>query len=125
VGLALIFLDDDDDLRGAMSEMMEVFGHECVCVASYEGLVALGERVLTARLAILDINLGPGRPSGLDAFRWLRAHRFAGAIVFLTGHARSHPLVAEATRMGQARLLEKPIHPEDLDALLTGQRASP
>src|SRR5579862_5380074 len=54
------------------------------------------EEALGSRLAILDVNLGPGCPSGLDAHSWLAAEHFSGRIVFLTGHAQSYPLVERA-----------------------------
>ena len=57
-------------------------------------------------------------PSGLDAYLWLRKHGFHGRIVFLTGHAGSHPLVVEASRLGDADVVAKPISAEVLRSLL-------
>jgi DNA-binding response OmpR family regulator len=70
-------------------------------------------------LAILDINLGAGSPSGLAGYRWLREHEFAGRVVFLTGHARSHPLVAEASEIGDAVVYEKPMTAAQLRAIMS------
>jgi FixJ family two-component response regulator len=77
---------------------------------------------------ILDINLGPGEPSGLDVYRWLREQGFAGRIVFLTGHAADHPLVSQAYRLG-AHVLQKPARIQRLLAAIgrgsdTQERAS-
>jgi FixJ family two-component response regulator len=69
-------------------------------------------------LAILDINLGEGQPSGLDAYHWLRESGFEGKIVFLTGHARSHPLVSQARQAGKVVILEKPTTMERLLSML-------
>jgi FixJ family two-component response regulator len=110
VGQRVVFLDDDDDLRQAFAEMVDVFTtSECLCMGSFDELVRHRDRVLDAKLAILDVNLGSGVPSGLDAYRWLRRQGFTGAIVFLTGHAASQPLVVEARRLGDARVFEKPL----------------
>jgi ActR/RegA family two-component response regulator len=123
--MQLLFLDDDADLRQAMTELAVVLGHQCVALASYAQLVALGDRVSTFRIAVLDINLGADVPSGIDAFRWLQDRRFEGRILFLTGHGLSHPMVAEASRLGVARVLQKPIPVDELARLLAAEEAFP
>src|SRR3954466_1526166 len=105
----VLLLDDDDDLRETLTEVMENgFGRACVGVRSVAELMQRRQDVLACHRAVLDVNLGPGVPSGLDAYRWLRSEGFTGPIVFLTGHAGTHPLVAEAQRIGSARLVGKP-----------------
>jgi DNA-binding response OmpR family regulator len=71
---------------------------------------------------LLDVNLGAGQPSGIDAYRWLREHSFPGRIVFLTGHATTSPEVIAARSHGQT-VLEKPIDIVKLGALVTGAPA--
>lgn len=106
----VLFLDDDDDLRDTFTDLVQtVFERACIGCRSYADLVALGDRALGCGVAVLDINLGPNVPSGLDAYSWLRSRGFKGRIVFLTGHANSHPLVLEATRLGDADVVAKPI----------------
>src|SRR5438552_17890350 len=91
------FLDDDADLRSTMVELLELEYHRpCIPIASHSDLVAKSGAILGCGLAILDVNLGPGAPSGVDSYEWLRAHGFHGRVVFLTGHARTHPLVERA-----------------------------
>jgi DNA-binding NtrC family response regulator len=116
--MEVLFLDDDDDLRDAMTDVLALLGHHCVALASYAQLTDLGDGAASFQVAMLDINLGPGVPSGVDAFRWLRDRRFQGQIFFLTGHGRSHPMVLEATRLGEARVVQKPMTFEQLAALL-------
>jgi ActR/RegA family two-component response regulator len=77
-------------------------------------MVAQSEDVLHSHLSILDINLGARQPSGLEAYRWLRERGYEGQIVFLTGHAMTHPLVSEAQKMGTARVLQKPVPLDDV-----------
>jgi hypothetical protein len=42
-------------------------------------------------------------PAGVDAYGWLQEHGFSGPVVFLTGHARSHPWVRRAQRFPAVR----------------------
>jgi ActR/RegA family two-component response regulator len=116
-----IVLEDDDDLREILGSILEVdFGLTPVLMRRVASLVALGPGALAARLAILDVNLGPGEPSGLDAYTWLRDQGYEGRIVFLTGHAMNHPLVNRACQLGDARVLAKPVSVEQLAALIPG-----
>jgi FixJ family two-component response regulator len=122
VGKRVVLLDDDDDLRDSVADLLRILcGKECVGVRSVADLIEQRAVALTADLAILDVNLGEGEPSGIDAYEWLLRERFDGRIVFLTGHARSHPLVERASHLGQARIFGKPIETRDLRALVEGQ----
>jgi DNA-binding response OmpR family regulator len=77
------------------------------------------DRRLSFDLVILDVNLGAGQPSGVDACRWLQERSFSGQIVFLTGHA-SLPGVAEAHSLG-LKVLQKPLAIDELVKLLGEQ----
>jgi FixJ family two-component response regulator len=119
VPIRVFLLDDEPDLRESIVAVVRIMmGADCVAAGSVAQMIEQHEAVLGCAVALLDINLGPGRPSGLDAFRWLRAHAFSGSIAFLTGHARHHPLVAEAYRIGAAKVLEKPIDFQQLAAFI-------
>jgi FixJ family two-component response regulator len=118
----VLFVEDDEDLRELFVLMVEAFlQRRCVGVGSYEELVAMGEQALKCGTAILDINLGSNRRSGLDAYAWLRQKGYMGRIVFLTGHASNHPLVVEANRLGDAAIFTKPVESERLRALVEGE----
>jgi FixJ family two-component response regulator len=117
----VLFVEDNDDLRELFVELVGVLlERRCVGVSSYEELVALGLEALECRVAILDINLGPNRPSGIDAYTWLRRQGYTGRIVFLTGHASDHPLAVAATRIGDAEIFSKPIGPDRLRSVVEG-----
>jgi FixJ family two-component response regulator len=119
----VLYVEDNDDLRELVVELVTVvLKRRCVGVGSYEELVALGKEALRCSVAILDINLGPSRRSGIDAYAWLRDHGYQGRIVFLTGHAGSHPLVVEAQRIGDAEIFSKPIEPDRLRSIVEGER---
>ena len=120
----VLYVEDDDDLRDAVVELVTaVLERRCVGVGSYEELVALGDQAFRSGLAILDINLGANRRSGIDAYAWLRNKGYRGRIVFLTGHASMHPLVVEAQRVGDAEIFSKPIESDRLLSIVEGTRA--
>jgi FixJ family two-component response regulator len=107
---AVTVVDDDEDLREALLSLLSYLVHAPgLALSGLSQMIEHQDAVLRCRLVILDINLGAGKPSGLDAFHWLKRQAFAGRIVFLTGHARSQPLVQQACALGEARVYEKPI----------------
>jgi DNA-binding NtrC family response regulator len=104
----VLFLDDDDDLRLTVGEILSSMGVPSLTVGTVDELRREESRALECRLAILDVNLGTAE-SGVDAYAWLRRIGFTGQVVFLTGHAKQYPAVAAASRIGDARVIEKPI----------------
>ena len=119
----VLFVEDSDDLRETFVELITVaLVRPCIGVGSYREVVALGRDVLGCSAAILDINLGPGQPSGIDVYQWLRRMGYAERIVFLTGHASTHPLVIEAARIGDAEILSKPVDLEHIRLMVEGVR---
>jgi FixJ family two-component response regulator len=115
----IVFLDDNEDLRELITALLKSkLGLECLCFGTVAEFQNHSKDVLPAKLAILDINLGPAAPDGIDAFNWLMDQGFRGRVVFLTGHARTHPQVALAERSG-AEVLEKPVYPEQLISSVT------
>lgn len=117
--LRVLVLEDDADLRAILCELLLLSGAEtCVSAGSVAELQRQRVEALGCGLALLDINLGAGVPSGLDAYRWLKENGFSGRTVFLTGHARSHPLVREAMELTHVQVLSKPIESKVLLALV-------
>lgn len=113
---AVVFLDDNDDLRAVVPELVKLeLGVECLSFARLTELEEHAEEVLRARVAILDVNLGPNEPDGVEAFHWLVAHGFKGKVLFFTGHARANPRVTLAAESG-VEVLEKPLDPDTLMA---------
>jgi DNA-binding response OmpR family regulator len=102
-------LDDDADLLESLAELLQDHDCRCLVARSLAELKALGPSVLAADVAVLDINLGSGEPTGIDAYDWLMSQSFAGRLLFLTGHAHAHPLVARAEHLQRATVLDKPI----------------
>ena len=115
----IVFLDDSEDLRELMPILLEsTLEVECMCFCKMKDFETHSKEVLRAKVAILDINLGPNAPDGVDAFNWLLDHGFHGKILFFTGHARTNPQVARAERNG-AQVMEKPIRPDKLISSVT------
>lgn len=116
MGGRVLLLDDDPDLRFAVCEVVELMSdRQCLAVASFEEMAAAEKDVLACSVALLDVNLGAGQPTGIDAYRWLVSHAFAGRPYFFTGHARLHPLLAEIEKLGGVQVLPKPL---DIDRLM-------
>ncbi len=104
-----MLLDDDDDLRTTLADVLrETCQLECVAVPDVPSMIAEADRVLGCSVALIDVNLGEGAPSGLDAYQWLASHHFAGHVVFLTGHAVTHAEIRDLIRTGAASVLQKP-----------------
>lgn len=119
MGGSVFLVEDDDDLRLALVDVIQrATGRECLGLRTLADLRQRRDAVLGCALGILDINLGFDEPSGLDTFAWLRAERFSGRIVFLTGHAATNPLVRRAGEMGNVTVLSKPFEMEKLLQLL-------
>jgi DNA-binding NtrC family response regulator len=115
----VLLLDDDVDLLDALDAVIvSLSGRRTWVAHSVAELSDLDGRALECGLALLDINLGAGAPSGLDALAWLRRNEFPGVVCFLTGHARGFPPVDQAYRMGDVRVLTKPLSVDHLKSLL-------
>lgn len=119
---SILVLDDSDDLLELVRFFVErLCERTAITARNLREIEALGVQVFSCELAILDINLGPLEPSGVDVYHWLRSKGFKAPIFFLTGHARSCPFVAEAERLGDARVLTKPLAPDDLIKIIRGE----
>jgi DNA-binding NtrC family response regulator len=113
----VLIVDDDDDLRESLAELVEIaLGERVLGAASLDDVVALGDRALECGLIIIDVNLGSGRPDGLCVLSWLRARHFAGDAVFLTGHGILSHEVEQVQDTEGVPVLSKPI---EVDALLS------
>jgi FixJ family two-component response regulator len=114
-------VDDDADLIEVLTQLfLDAGAAECVAAHSLAEVEAKRERALACTFALVDVNLGRGKPTGLDVHRWLTAQGFAGRIVFLTGHAHSDPMVKAAAQMSGAKVLTKPIDADVLTSLAEG-----
>src|SRR5436190_17760135 len=106
----VLFVDDSSDLCQVMELTCQSLpGIECICVPSMSAVLERAAQVLRTDLAILDVNLGPGEPSGIEIYRWLKGQNYRGKIVFLSGHTRTDPQVVEATKILGVDFFQKPL----------------
>ena len=122
--IRVLFVDDSSDLCQIMETMCQSLrGVECICVPSMSAVLEGAAQVLRIDLAILDVNLGPGEPSGTEIYRWLKGQNYRGEIVFLSGHTRTDPQVVEATRIPGVDFFPKPLEFSQIEALILGKAA--
>ena len=116
---AVLFVDDDEDLREVMHDMLARLGARCVITAaSLQHVEERRDDVLGCDLAILDINLGRGQPTGVNVYEWLGRQGFRGRVVFLTGHAGNDPRVRQAASLTDSHVATKPLSIEALRELI-------
>jgi FixJ family two-component response regulator len=103
-------IDDDEDVREALTDLLHSVGLRCVVFASVHEFIA---RTAPSRPSclILDVRL-PGR-SGLDFQRELINRGVGLPIVFISGHA-DVPMSVGAMKAGAIEFLTKPVRPQDL-----------
>lgn len=116
----VLLVDDSPDFLEVMSMLLSRVGVAAVMAKSFSEVEAQRELLDDVTLAILDVNLGPGEPSGVDVSAWLRAQDIACRIVFLTGHAADHPLVRAASDTEAGDIMVKPIESRRLVDLAQG-----
>lgn len=113
----VIVVDDDEEVRLSIQELVESVGLDVACFGSTQELL---ESTLYERpgCIVLDVRL-PGL-SGLDFQRYLKSSGKTKPIVFLTGHA-DVPMTVEAMKAGAVDFLTKPFRDQSLlDAVKIG-----
>ncbi|MDX2092219.1 MAG: response regulator [Kofleriaceae bacterium] len=109
----VLLVDDSPDFLEVMGMLLERVGVQVVTAKSLVEVEAQRARLDELTLAILDVNLGPGEPSGVEVNNWLREHDIHCRVVFLTGHASDHPMV-RAAALANGDVMEKPIESKRL-----------
>ncbi|KPH64079.1 response regulator transcription factor [Novosphingobium sp. ST904] len=113
----VLIVDDDEDVRIALSELMLSVGIEAACFGSTAELLQ-SPHLDRAGCLVLDVRM-PG-PSGLDLQQHLAEAGIARPIVFLTGHG-DIPMSVQAMRAGAVDFLTKPVREQALlDAVTRG-----
>jgi DNA-binding response OmpR family regulator len=110
----VLIVEDDRDLAEVERELLTGAGASCVVAHSLDEARSAEAEVLGCDAAVIDVNLGADQPSGVDVHAWLRRRGFAGSVIFLTGHARSHPLVQRAAGTAGTTIMAKPVDAQEL-----------
>src|SRR4029077_2027378 len=100
----IIIVDDDPDVREALSSLIRYVGLEAKALASVPEFLDEG-RPDAPTCLVLDVRL-PGR-SGLDFQRELAAANIHVPIIFITGHG-DIPMSVQAMKGGAIEFLTKP-----------------
>ena len=106
----VLIVDDDEEVRAALQELMLSVGLDATCFASTRELL---DADLPRRpgCLILDVRM-PGS-SGLDLQNALTAKGDAPPIIFLTGHG-DIPMSVTAMKAGAVDFLTKPVRDQTL-----------
>jgi len=117
----ILLVDDDENLVDALAEFLELAAAvKCYRLRSLSEVKGIWPKISESKpiLAILDINLGAGEPSGVEVYHWLNGQGFRGQSFFLTGHAKDHPLVQQAIQIEGIKVFEKPMEIDRIIALV-------
>jgi FixJ family two-component response regulator len=116
-GLALVcVVDDDDEVRGGMRNLLASAGYEAVVFGSAEACLAFG-RLHDVHLALFDVRL-----PGMDGFALhaaLCARGLRVPVMFVSGHA-DETMAGRALAAGAIALLHKPVDGDTLLGLVEG-----
>jgi len=116
VPLRFLVVDDDDDMRDLLSEMVEQFGHTAdKACDGVEAVEALGAE--TYDFMLLDLTMP--RMSGEDVLRWVSEHPewvVGLRVVVVSGRSGAHQLNAE--ELGVQAVLPKPFRAQQLRDLV-------
>ena len=116
-GLALL-VEDRDDLRALMRDMLMDLGHSVIEATSVDEATALLADLPDIALILSDIQL-EGEATGTDLARRLGAE--SPPLILMTSLPPDAPLFLEAQK--QAPVLRKPFTADDLAALITPTKA--
>jgi FixJ family two-component response regulator len=106
----VLIVDDDEEVRTALQELMLSVGLDAVCFASPRELL---ESELPDRPGCLVLDVRMPGASGLDLQHQLAAKGNLKPIIFLTGHG-DIPMSVQAMKAGAVDFLTKPFRDQTL-----------
>jgi FixJ family two-component response regulator len=113
----ILIVDDDEDVRTGLQELLMSVGIEATCFASTRELL---DADLPRRPGCLVLDVRMPGSSGLDLQSHLAAKGDALPIIFLTGHG-DIPMTVKAMKAGAVDFLTKPVRDQTLlDAVTAG-----
>jgi CheY-like chemotaxis protein len=116
-GVIALLVEDDADVRAAMSALLEKWGVDVLEAASAEEALELIDSLgMAPDVVLVDYHLSHGA-TGLEALALIRAATGAPTPAILITADRSRAVAREAEEAG-AQLLSKPVAPAKLRALL-------
>ncbi|PVE22623.1 DNA-binding response regulator [Microvirga sp. KLBC 81] len=106
----VLIVDDDEEVRTALEELMLSIGLDAICFASPRELL---ESELPDRPGCLVLDVRMPGASGLDLQHQLAAKGNLKPIIFLTGHG-DIPMSVQAMKAGAVDFLTKPFRDQTL-----------
>ncbi len=110
----ILVIDDDRDLAEGLAEVLRDLGHSVEIAFTGDEALEIAKR-FDAQIALVDIKLG--RTSGLELIGSLKQLRPALINVVITANAGKESVIA-SLRSGAFDFLNKPMHPQDLFAII-------
>jgi FixJ family two-component response regulator len=106
----VLIVDDDEEVRAALQELMQSVGLDAICFALPRELL---ESELPDRPGCLVLDVRMPGASGLDLQHQLAAKGNLKPIIFLTGHG-DIPMSVQAMKAGAVDFLTKPFRDQTL-----------
>lgn len=106
----VLVVDDDEEIRLALRELLESVGLDALCFGSPRELL---EANLPKRPGCLVLDIRMPGSSGLDLHRQLATRGDARPVIFLSGHG-DIPMTVQAMKAGAVDFLTKPVRDQAL-----------
>ena len=111
----ILLIDDDEDTRAVLEELLSSAGHEVVTAADgKEGLAQF--RAAPADLVITDLFM-PNQ-EGLETISHLRRDFPDALIIAMSGNTVAGMMLSIAKRLGAVEVLQKPFFPRELMSMV-------
>jgi len=101
---SILIVDDDEQLRDMLTQYLSNYGYRVLSAQDGPAAVSLAERE-RPHLIVLDLDM-PGM-DGVEVLRALRAKRYAGGVMLLTG-VQDEKSLKEALDLGSIDIVGKP-----------------
>lgn len=113
-GKKILLVDDNDDFRGLLRELLSAGGHEIVEAGDGEEALRLFDANPTD-VAIVDLNI-PTR-DGIEITKYLKSQKPSMKVIMITGYADFYS-PKDILSAGIDHFLQKPVDPSSIIALL-------
>lgn len=113
-GAAIYIVDDQESVRSALSEMLNVFGFETETFESADRFLEVFDSGRPACI-VADVRM-PGT-DGIELVRQLSQRKVSLPVVLISGHA-DIPMAVAAIKAGAEEFIEKPVNDTQLVAAI-------
>lgn len=107
----ILIVDDEENFRIALREILEIAGHEVLEAEGGEVALEVYSRCRT-ELVMTDINM-PGK-DGIEIIMELRSKYPGVKIIAMSGGGIENPRIEIAKHLGADRILDKPFYTDEI-----------